>query len=107
MIIDKKSTSDVLKQYQELGFDLTKSMIIEFFIEGSQKNLQSIESQLISYRQDFQISIEQDEFGEMWTCYCSVNIVPSLENILAIETTLFGIAQKNDCNYEGLGSYGN
>ncbi|KAE9496577.1 hypothetical protein F9Z36_1866 [Neisseria gonorrhoeae] len=44
--------------------------------------------------QDFQISIEQDEFGEMWTCYCSVNIVPSLENILAIETTLFGIAQK-------------
>ncbi|ENX1456974.1 ribonuclease E inhibitor RraB, partial [Neisseria gonorrhoeae] len=22
MIIDKKSTSDVLKQYQELGFDL-------------------------------------------------------------------------------------
>ncbi|EMT9481464.1 ribonuclease E inhibitor RraB, partial [Neisseria gonorrhoeae] len=81
MIIDEKSTSDVLKQYQELGFDLTKPMIIEFFIEGSQKNLQSIESQLISYRQDFQISIEQDEFGEMWTCYCSVNIVPSLENI--------------------------
>ncbi|ENS7775758.1 ribonuclease E inhibitor RraB, partial [Neisseria gonorrhoeae] len=32
MIIDKKSTSDVLKQYQELGFDLTKPMIIEFFI---------------------------------------------------------------------------
>lgn len=49
MIIDKKSTSDVLKQYQELGFDLTKSMIIEFFIDGSQKNLQSIESQIISY----------------------------------------------------------
>ncbi|HFC8362122.1 TPA: ribonuclease E inhibitor RraB, partial [Neisseria meningitidis] len=24
MIIDEKSTSDVLKQYQELGFDLTK-----------------------------------------------------------------------------------
>ncbi|MEL0543792.1 ribonuclease E inhibitor RraB, partial [Neisseria gonorrhoeae] len=24
-----------------------------------------------------------------------------------IETTLFGIAQKNDCNYEGFGSYGN
>ncbi|HGM3018229.1 TPA: ribonuclease E inhibitor RraB, partial [Neisseria gonorrhoeae] len=22
-------------------------------------------------------------------------------------TTLFGIAQKNDCNYEGFGSYGN
>lgn len=53
MIIDEKSTSDVLKQYQELGFDLTKPMIIEFFIGGSQKNLQSIESQLISYRQDF------------------------------------------------------
>ncbi|MCG3356850.1 ribonuclease E inhibitor RraB, partial [Neisseria meningitidis] len=31
MIVDEKSTSDVLKQYQELGFDLTKSMIIEFF----------------------------------------------------------------------------
>ena len=107
MIVDEKSTSDVLKQYQELGFDLTKSMIIEFFIDGSQKNLQSIESQIISYRQDFQISIEQDEFGEMWTCYCSVNIVPSLENILAIETTLFDIAQKNDCSYEGFGSYGN
>lgn len=45
MIIDEKSTSDVLKQYQELGFDLTKPMIIEFFIGGSQKNLQSIESQ--------------------------------------------------------------
>ncbi|WP_260243543.1 ribonuclease E inhibitor RraB, partial [Neisseria meningitidis] len=75
MIVDEKSTSDVLKQYQELGFDLTKSMIIEFFIEGSQKNLQSIESQIISYRQDFQISIEQNEFGEMWTCYCSVNII--------------------------------
>ena len=44
MIVDEKSTSDVLKQYQELGFDLTKSMIIEFFIEGSQKNLQSIAS---------------------------------------------------------------
>ena len=58
MIINEKSTSDVLKQYQKLGFDLTKSMIIEFFIEGSQKNLQSIESQIISYRQDFQISIE-------------------------------------------------
>ncbi|HGO9202250.1 TPA: ribonuclease E inhibitor RraB [Neisseria meningitidis] len=107
MIIDKKSTSDVLKQYQELGFDLAKPTIIEFFIEGSQKNLQSIESQIISYRQDVQISIEQNEFGGMWTCYCSVNIVPSLENILAIETTLFGIAQKNDCNYEGFGSYGN
>lgn len=82
-------------------------MIIEFFIGGSQKNLQSIESRLISYRQDFQISIEQNEFGEMWTCYCFVNIVPSLENILAIETTLFDIAQKNDCNYEGFSLYGN
>ncbi|MBW3878820.1 ribonuclease E inhibitor RraB, partial [Neisseria meningitidis] len=39
MIVDEKSTSDVLKQYQELGFDLTKPMIIEFFIGGSQKNL--------------------------------------------------------------------
>ncbi|HGG9866060.1 TPA: ribonuclease E inhibitor RraB, partial [Neisseria meningitidis] len=63
MIIDEKSTSDVLKQYQELGFDLAKPTIIEFFIEGSQKNLQSIESQIISYRQDVQISIEQNEFG--------------------------------------------
>ncbi len=31
----------------------------------------------------------------------------SWKNILAIETTLFDIAQKNDCNYEGFGSYGN
>ncbi len=106
-MIDEKSTLDVLEQYQQLGFDLTKSMEIDFFVEGSEKNLQSAKSQIISYRRDFKTNIERNRSGEMWTCYCSVNIIPSLENVLAIEKVIFDIAQKNHCTYEGFGSYGN
>ncbi|WP_373745618.1 ribonuclease E inhibitor RraB [Neisseria dentiae] len=107
MIIDEKSTLDILKHYQNLGFDLNKSMVIDFFIEGSKKNLQSIESQIVSYRQDFKTSIERNENRETWTCYCTINIIPTLEEILEIEKKTSDIAQKNQCTYEGFGSYGN
>lgn len=107
MIADEKSTLDVLKHYQKLGFDLNRPMIIDFFIEGSKRNLQSIESQIISYRPDFKTSIERNENSETWTCYCSINIIPILEKILEIEKKISDIAQKNQCTYEGFGSYGN
>lgn len=107
MIVDEQDTLNVLKQYQELGFDLTRPMVIDFFIEGFPKNLESAENQITAYRQDFKTSIERNEVNELSTCYCSINVIPSFENILTIEKVIFDIAQTNHCTYEGFGSYGN
>ena len=52
-------------------------------------------------------SIEYNQEFDVWTCYSSMRIVPDLQKVISIENDLFQIAIKNNCSYEGFGSFGN
>ena len=108
MKVDTQETKKVLDHFITLGFDLSKEMEIDFFIEGNKDNLQNVE---IDVRKLFanvcKTSIKYDDEFDIWTCYSSIKLIPDLSKIISIENYFLEIAMKNNCTYEGFGSFGN
>jgi hypothetical protein len=55
----------------------------------------------------FATSVEQSAKTGEWTCYCTKTIVPSYENVVAIERQLDSVARARGGYSDGFGSYGN
>lgn len=55
----------------------------------------------------FATSVEQDSDSGVWTCYCTITIVPSFEAVRAIEVQLDEIGRKVGGYADGFGSFGN
>lgn len=108
MEIIKQETKKVLDHFVTLGFDLSKEMEIDFFIEGEKDDLQHVESDICKLlSNNCRTSIEYDDEFDIWTCYTSIKVVPELSKIVSIENKFLEIALKNNCSYEGFGSFGN
>lgn len=74
MIVDIEETKQVLMSFASLGFDLTKSMKIDFFIEGNREGLKGVEIDVHKEISIYSINteIEYDNSFDVWTCYCTV-----------------------------------
>ena len=108
MEVDKLETQKVLNHFKSLSFDLSKEMEIDFFIEGNQNDLQNVEIDICKlFNNTCCTNIEYNQEFDIWTCYCSMRIIPDLQKVISIENDLFQIAIKNNCSYEGFGSFGN
>ena len=108
MKIDIQETQNALDHFVTLGFDLSKEMEIDFFIEGIKDNLQSVEIDARKlFPNIYKTSIEYDKEFDIWTCYISIKLIPDLPKIISIEKDFLDIARKNNCTYEGFGSFGN
>lgn len=108
MEVDQLETQEILNNFKSLGFDLSKEMEIDFFIEGNQNDLQNVKIDICkSFNDACRTSIEYNQEFDIWTCYSSIKLIPDLKKVISIENDLFQIAIKNNCTYEGFGSFGN
>ncbi len=100
------ATGDAIRRWIADGSDLTRPIVIEFFIavpdEITGKRLAAA-----PYFAEFKISVEQDDPPAGWTCYLSKSMLVTYQALTAIEQALEAQAVQHDASYEGFGSYGN
>ncbi len=99
-------TAKVLKEFEKNGFDLTKPMLLDFFVVvPSKANGTDFSSEVAAL--GFDVNVEYDQETSEWTCYCSKKIVPELSTVVDIEMRLSQIASKHGGYTDGFGTYGN
>ena len=105
MSLPNTDTGQALKRLEDDGSDLSKPMLIDFFVsvpsEASGKLVASEADSL-----GFNTSVEKDDDGD-WTCYCETTLIPSYTTIVNIEEKLNNIAIKYGGYSDGFGSFGN
>lgn len=106
-MLDKNATARVLDNYKSLGYDLDRGMRINFFIEGNKTCLDKVSHELLEIDNKFDTAVEYEESFDIWTCYCSIDLIPGLDEVWRIEQLLNNVANKYACNYLGFGSFGN
>jgi hypothetical protein len=104
--IGRQATVDALKRIAESGSDLTRPMSIDFFVAVPSNGAGQQVAQA-AIRQGFATSVECDDETQEWTCYCTKNLVPVLEDVIAVEELLGAIAKPVGGKADGFGSFGN
>ena len=59
------------------------------------------------YTRWFQASVVHDEPTGEWTCYCTIELVPSLVAVMSIEHDLDEIGRRFGGYADGFGTFGN
>jgi len=99
-------TGSALRRYVMEGSDLTRPMLMDFFVlvpsENAGKKVADAAQEL-----GYSTSVEYDQQTEAWTCYCTKTIVPSYNAVTQIEEQLDLIAQGFGGRIDGFGSFGN
>ncbi|QQE11396.1 ribonuclease E inhibitor RraB [Planctomycetota bacterium] len=104
--IPNDATGDALRRYIQHGSDLTKPMVMDFFVAvPSQKagDAVAIEAQKLG----FKTQVEKDEGSENWTCYCTITMIPHYKDVVEVEEKLQVLATPHSGHIDGFGSYGN
>jgi len=100
------ATRAALRRYEEQGSDLSQPMTIDFFIVVPNEAVGHVVT-VRTAPMGFSSSVEQDpETGE-WTCYCTIEIVPTFERVVALEQLLDRLARELGGYGDGFGSLGN
>jgi len=106
MEIPNDATGDALRRLRDCGSNLSKPMEIDFFVAApSRESGERISAEVTAL--GFQVSLEQDEESDAWTCYCSKTLVPEHALVSKIEAELGEIARPYGGFVDGFGSYGN
>ena len=104
--LSDEDTQDALLRLAQQGSDLSRPMLIDFFVvvpsyAAGQRFADEIRAQ------DFATSLERDDEDQTWTCYCSTTLVPEYSAITDVEKKLGEIAKKHGGHLDGFGSFGN
>src|SRR5262249_31065674 len=104
--IPDDTTGDALRLIAERGSDLTKPMKMDFFIAVPSKGAGdriALKARVLG----FVTSVEQDDDGLKWTCYCTKVLVPEYSEVVKIERQLDSIAKEFGGYADGFGTFGN
>lgn len=92
----------VLKMLYKQGVDFKELQNVDFFVAVPDK--QNGEACLKTLRSDgFNCELEQDDETEEWTCYCSVQMLLTYEDIIAIQKRLDELSKPYDGYTDGWG----
>ncbi|MDY6976668.1 MAG: ribonuclease E inhibitor RraB [Pseudomonadota bacterium] len=105
-MLPNDSTGSALKRMQDDGTDLTKPILMDFFLAASSKEILCTLNEEVS-ELGFDSELEFDSESNEWTLFCAKTIIPSYVNVVAIEEQLTKIALEYGGYYDGFGSYGN
>jgi hypothetical protein len=97
---------DALRKLIELGHDLSRPMVIDFFIAvpSEQAGLAVAEA---AEEHGYMVAVEYDDEDREWTCYCSCEMVPTLPGLIAAQSKLQEIAIPYGGYTDGWGTSGN
>jgi hypothetical protein len=100
------ATADAIKRWAVEGSDLSRSMKIDFFIVTPDE-LTGKKIAELPILDKFKSSVEYSEDVREWTCYLTIEIIPTYAEITAIENILEAVAVSHSAEYAGFGSFGN
>ena len=94
---------EVLAQLSAAGVDLTKPLILDFYLYASdEQSATAIRDALVE--DGFETSIEKSEGAPIWVCQASKTLSPSLENIQPITQRMSELAGQHGSQYDGWGA---
>ncbi len=100
------ATRDALELIARDGSDLTRPLSMDFFVAvPDEKAGRFIADRVIDL--GFGASVERDAETGKWTCYCTKNLVPAYETVVAIESELDLLARRVGGYADGFGTFGN
>jgi hypothetical protein len=103
---EDNATIAALERYRAQGSDLSRPMKIDFFVAAPAEDVANAVAQQCRPL-GFTTTVERTEATGDWTCYCAKTIIPSYENVRAIERDLDRIARACGGHADGFGSFGN
>lgn len=103
--IPDDETGNALRRFQSNGIDLSKPLIMDFFVAVPSKKTGDQVAAKVK-RLGFKPSVEQDDETGDWTCYCTKTLIPEYSEVVKIEKELDNIARPQGGFSDGFGSYG-
>ena len=100
------ATLDALRRMEEDGSDLSRPLRMDFFVAVPDRASGDVVA-VAAAALGFETSVERDDDGSSWTCYCVKVIVPAYDTVVAIEHQLDALARPVGGHADGFGSYGN
>src|SRR5689334_7319636 len=100
------SDGDALRILIDLGHDLSRPMLIDFFIAVPSEQAGLAVSEAVK-EHGYMASVEFDDEDEEWTCYCSCEMVPTYSGLIAAQSDLGRLASPHGGYPDGWGTFGN
>ena len=103
---DVRATADALARIAASGSNLSRPMVIDFFIAVPGERAGQGGARLASAA-GFETRVERDHPTGKWTCYRSKALIPELAAVVRIEQLLDELARPFGGQADGFGSFGN
>ena len=95
---------DVLKRMYESGMDLSKSYDIDFYhIFENRKDAESMLEVINNINHGFDVYVALEPNNEKWDICCTVNLIPTHNNITEKEEYFESFAEKHQGQCDGWG----
>ena len=96
---------DAIRRVAREGADLTLPMSVDFAVVFSAKDGGLKFKQLLAG--DFEASLESDDGGSSWTCYCTKRMVLRYAAVIQVQRELNVLARPLGGSVDGWGTLGN
>jgi regulator of ribonuclease activity B len=100
------SDGNTLRSLQSHGSDLSRPMKIEFAIAVPDAESGKAIAEKVT-QMGFQPDVYHNSKTGKWTCYCAKTIIPTYEEIIAIQSQLDEVSSRFGGKSDGWGSFGN
>ncbi|OUS28801.1 hypothetical protein A9Q98_07190 [Thalassotalea sp. 42_200_T64] len=104
MTFPNDENGSVLAEMQEAGIDLSQPVIVEFFqLFEQQDNANALAQHITNSEMDVKVNVHPDQTPNVWDVDCQIEMIPSYDNIVAMEETFEKLARKFDGYNDGWG----
>jgi hypothetical protein len=100
------SDGDALRRLIKLGNDLSRPMLIEFFVAVPSEEAGLAIAEAVE-KQGYTTSVDFDDEDQEWTCYCSCEMVPTYLGLIAAQSDLEQLSASYGGHPDGWGTFGN
>ncbi|WNC69274.1 ribonuclease E inhibitor RraB [Thalassotalea nanhaiensis] len=104
MTFPNDENGSVLAEMQEAGIDLSKSLTVEFFqLFEQEKDARALAEFVQNSDMNAVVNVHPDQTPNVWDVDCQIEMVPSYENIVAMEEKFEKLANKFNGFNDGWG----
>lgn len=104
MTFPNDENGSVLAEMQAAGVDLTKSHVVEFFqLFEIEENARALAEYINNSDMPATVKVHPDTSPNVWDVDCQIDMIPSYDNIVAMEEKFEELARKFDGYNDGWG----
>ncbi|WP_068545839.1 ribonuclease E inhibitor RraB [Thalassotalea crassostreae] len=104
MTFPNDENGSVLREMEDAGIDLSKPLLVEFFqLFEQEDNAKAMAEYMQTEESGFTVNFHPDKTPNVWDVDCTVEMLPSYDNIVAMEEKFEKLARKFDGYNDGWG----